>query len=85
MVAQSARPRSQRSLISDQRAALPAGAQIFAGIKTETRHGPERADDFAAIRRPMRLGRIFNQCQVIFKADFQERIQLNRMPKKMDR
>ena len=70
-------------VVRHERAAFAAGAEIFAGIKTEAGNFAERADDFALVFRAVRLGRVFDERQFVFSANRQNRINVKRMAVKM--
>ena len=70
-------------VVRHQRAAFAAGAEIFAGIKTEAGNVAERADDFALVFRAVRLRGVLDQRQLVLSANRQNRVQVERMAVKM--
>src|SRR5581483_11649045 len=65
--------------------AVAVSTQIFRGIKTQTTDFPERADTLSVIGRTDRLGRIFDDVQIVSAGEFENRLHVSRLPVKMDR
>ena len=84
VLAQRTRAFGKFRIVGHERAAFAAGSQVFAGIKTEAGHLAERADFFAPVGRRMRLRGILHQRQPMFATDFQNRVDVERVPVKMD-
>ena len=76
---------SKAGVVGQQRAAFAAGAEVFAGIKTEAGNFAERADDFALVFCAVRLGGVFDERQLVFAANRQDRIEVERMAVEMHR
>ncbi len=82
MFAQGAGAFVKAGIVRHQRAAFAAGAEILAGIKTETGHFAERADDFAFVFRAVRLRRVLDQRQLVLLANRQNRVEVERAGRK---
>jgi len=76
---------AQGRIVGDHRPGFAPGAQVFAGIKAEAGHHAERADDLAAVLRPVRLGGVFHQREIVFAANRQNRVHVERVAVEMDR
>ena len=71
-------------IIGQQRPALAAGAEVFAGIKAEAREVAEGAHGFAFVFRAVRLGGVFHHGETVPPGEGEDGIQVKGVAVKVD-